>query len=74
MTNHGSKREEAEHRARRLFLKEERANASAHRVEDEARRHEQMVAKIKRLRELRLAKEAAERDAVATGKSRKRRE
>ena len=33
------------------------------RIEDEARRREQMVAKIKRLREIPLAKEAAEREA-----------
>ena len=67
MRNHRSKREEAEHKARMLFLKGERAKAGARRVEDEARRHEQMVAKTKRLRELRLAKEAAECDTAVRG-------
>ena len=66
--SHRTKRDAAERKARRFFLEDDRTRW----IEGEARRHEQIVVKTKRLRELRLAKEAADREAVAKAKARKR--
>jgi len=71
MSDGDKNRAELSGRARRLFLEEERAREGAQRVAEEKRRHDQMVAKTARLRELRLAKEAAERRSAAKPRSRK---
>ena len=66
--SHRTKRDEAERKAQRFFLEDDRTRW----IEGEARRHDQIVAKTKRLRELRLAREAADRVAAAKAKARKR--
>ena len=54
------------------FVADKRAREIDHRIKSEEHRHDEMVAKTTRLRELRLAKEAAERKAASKGKSGKR--
>jgi hypothetical protein len=56
-----TKHEQAERTAQRAVFARER---EGRRISGEAERHEDVVAKTRRLRELRLAKEAAEREAA----------
>jgi hypothetical protein len=53
-----------------MVLEGERAREGERRVEEEEQRRKQLVAKIKRLRELRLAKEAEGRIAAAESRVR----
>jgi len=57
--------------ARKAFLKEERVQQNEQRIVDEEKRQAANAAKTAKLRELRLAKEAAEREAAAKWKPRK---
>jgi hypothetical protein len=66
--SHGSKQDELARRARQAFLKEERVHESERRIVDEQRRHDDVVAKTTRLRDQRIAKEAAEREAASKTK------
>ena len=56
-----TRHEQAERAAQRAVLARER---EGQRISREAERHEDVVAKTRRLRELRLAKEAVEREAA----------
>jgi len=71
MSGHVTKQEELARRARQAFLKEERDHQVEQRIADEAKRQADTATKTARLRELRLAKEAAEREAKAKPKPRK---
>ena len=59
MSGKQSKEEEARLKAERAFRRAERLQQSEQRLLDEERRYQDFLAKTKRLRELRLAKEAA---------------
>jgi len=61
-----SDKELVQRRARRANLQEERARQAEQRVADEKARVEGQSAKTARLRELREARDAAERDAAAS--------
>ena len=71
MSRKQSKEEEAWRKAERAFRAAERLQQSEQRVVDEERRHDDMLAKTKRLRELRLAKEAAVNTPTKKGQPRK---
>jgi hypothetical protein len=66
--SHGTKQDEHNRKARQAFRKEERLHQSEQRVVDEKRRHAGLVKKIKRLRELRLARDAGRQEASAARK------
>ena len=68
--SHGTKQEDLAHKAHAHFRADERAREIEHRIKSEEHRHDEMVAKTTRLRELRLAKEAAEREAKTRAKKR----
>jgi hypothetical protein len=68
----GTKQDELARKARKHFLADERARDIEQRVENEKRRHGEMVAKTARLREQRLAKEAAERGVASKAEPSKR--
>ena len=70
--SHGTKQEGLAQKAHAHFVADKRAREIDHRIKSEEYRHDEMVEKTTRLRELRLAKEAAERKAVSKGKSGKR--
>jgi hypothetical protein len=57
------------HGTKQGFLREERLPQSEQRVVDEKRRQAGLVAKIKRLRELRLARDAAKQETSAVRKA-----
>jgi hypothetical protein len=59
--------------AKRQGVAEERARQVDQRIADEAKRHAHNAAKTAKLRELRLAKEAAERETSKPGKAEGRR-
>jgi hypothetical protein len=61
VTRPTSKEQELARAARKVFLKDERDRQVDQRIADEAKRQSDTAAKTARLRELRLAKEAAER-------------
>ena len=66
-------REEAlARKARQVFLKDERDRQIEQRIADEAKRQTDTAAKTARLRELRLAKEAAQRAAAPAAKPKRR--
>ena len=56
------------HGTKQGFLREERLHQSEQRVVDEKRRHARLVAKTKRLRQLRLARDTAQQEASAARK------
>jgi hypothetical protein len=70
MSRGGTKQQELARKAHTHFLAEGRAREAEHRIKNEERRHDEMVAKTTRLRELRLAREAALREAKAKVKPR----
>ena len=70
--NKYTKQEDLAHKAHAHFVADIRAREIDHRIKSEEHRHDEMVAKTARLRELRLAKEAAERKAASKVKSGKR--
>ena len=59
-----TRQQELARKARNAFLKDERERQIDQRIADEAKRQADTAAKTARLRELRLAKEAAERAAA----------
>ena len=59
-------------KARQAFLKDERDRQIEQRIADEAKRQTDTAAKTARLRELRLAKEAAQRAAAPAAKPKRR--
>jgi hypothetical protein len=59
-----TRQQELARKARNAFLKDERERQIDQRIADEAKRQADTAAKTTRLRELRLAKEAAERAAA----------
>jgi hypothetical protein len=63
--HHGSKQDELTRKARQAFHEEERVNQNERRHIEEEQRHADMLTKTERLRELRLAREAAEQKAAA---------
>jgi hypothetical protein len=73
MTRQRSKEDEARRKAEQAFREAERIQESERRLLSEERRHADMLAKTKRLRALRLAKEAAAEAAATEVKPRKRR-
>jgi hypothetical protein len=62
--HHGSKQDELTRKARQAFH-EERVHQNERRRIEEEQRHADMLTKTERLRELRLAREAAEQKAAA---------
>jgi hypothetical protein len=68
--SHGTKQEDLAHKAHAHFVADVRAREIDHLIKSEERRHDEMMAKTARLRDLRLAKEAAERNAKARTKKR----
>jgi hypothetical protein len=69
--SHGTKQDELARKARQAFLKEERDHQVEQRIADEAKRQTDTAAKTAKLRELRLAKEAADCAAAPKAKPRK---
>jgi hypothetical protein len=70
--SHDTKQDELARRARQAFLKEERHHQVEQQIVDEAKRQADTAAKTAKLREQRLAKEAAERDVASKTKPAKR--
>jgi hypothetical protein len=64
--HHGSKQDELARKARQAFLKEERVRESERRIADEKKRQAATSAKTAKLRGLREARDAAEREAAPT--------
>jgi hypothetical protein len=62
------KEERAHQRERQAFRNDERIHLNEQRHANDERRHADMVAKTKRLRELRLARDAAQQEASAARK------
>jgi hypothetical protein len=71
MSGH-TRQEDLAHKAHMHFVADVRAREIDHRIKSEEHRHDEMVVKTARLRELRLAKEAAEREVAWKTKPAKR--